>query len=335
MKRQLSIRNFGPIQSAQIELRDFNIFIGEQGSGKSSIAKLMAICNQGATERKQNLTKVKSLLEEYNINSYLNADTDIHYKWKEGETILRGFNAISDLHSQESPDDPYRVLYIPAERFFVSTFSRSLATLVLNKTPIPTTLLEFASLYEKAKKKYPNYNAPMFNLTFKTSETGEMLHLQDSDKYIPFKDASSGIQSVIPLLMVIDYATSEQLYDRFIIEEPELNLFPQAQVDLLHFLVSHCHQLTVTTHSPYLLSGLNNLIEAGNVLKLHPDKKEEISTLIPEACLIDFDNISAYKIEKGEVFSIMDNEYHLITADKIDEISDKESRVFSTLLEME
>ena len=30
-------------------------------------------------------------------------------------------------------------------------------------------------------------------------------------------------------------------------------------------------KLTVTTHSPYLLSTLNNMIEADNVSKLHPE----------------------------------------------------------------
>ena len=35
-------------------------------------------------------------------------------------------------------------------------------------------------------------------------------------------------------------------------------------------------KLTVTTHSPYLLSTLNNMIEADNVSKLHPENVHEI-----------------------------------------------------------
>ena len=34
-------------------------------------------------------------------------------------------------------------------------------------------------------------------------------------------------------------------------------------------------KLTVTTHSPYLLSTLNNMIEADNVSKLHPENVHE------------------------------------------------------------
>ena len=43
MDRKLIIRNFGAIKSASICLKDYNIFIGEQGSGKSTIAKLITI----------------------------------------------------------------------------------------------------------------------------------------------------------------------------------------------------------------------------------------------------------------------------------------------------
>lgn len=39
--------------------------------------------------------------------------------------------------------------------------------------------------------------------------------------------------------------------------------------------------------------------------------------------------------EQGAVVSVLDAEYQLIVADKIDSISDKESRVFSALLDLE
>lgn len=333
MGRHLSIRNFGAIRSAEIELKDFNIFIGEQGSGKSTIAKLMTIFSQ-QTGNNENDPNLMAQITEFNMVSYFQQTMAVDYRWEGGEINLQ-FEDPTIKKSGNVPANASQTLYIPAERSFVGTFSRSLATLVLNKVPIPGTLLEFASLYEKAKKKYPNYNIPLFGMTFQTNETSETLHLQNSNTIIPFKDASSGMQSVIPLLMVIDYATSEGLYDRYIIEEPELNLFPQTQVDLLHFLVSRCRQLTVTTHSPYLLSGLNTLIEANNVLKLHPEKEDEIAALIPKECMMDFDNVGAYKIEDGEILSIMNSEYHLVVADKIDEISDRESRIFSALLDME
>lgn len=335
MNRKLIIRNFGAIKSADIDLKDYNVFIGEQGSGKSTIAKLITIFEDYTASNviggNKDTKSLHSLFEEHNIASYFNDDSYIYYMG-EGGTISYedGLfqSAMMEKESNVLDKGLINNLYVPAERFFVSTFSRSLATLVLNKAPIPDTLLKFASLYEKAKKKYPEYHVPVFDLLFQTNNSNETLLLKGSGKTIPFKDASSGMQSVIPLLMVLDYATEEKEYNRFVVEEPELNLFPQTQVKLLHQMVRKCKKLTVTTHSPYLLSAFNNLIEAKNVLKGDITKAEKVFHLVPEECVLDFDNVGAYKIVEGEVLSILDNEYQLIVADQIDSVADQESRVF-------
>ena len=335
MDRKLIIRNFGAIKSASICLKDYNIFIGEQGSGKSTIAKLITIFEGYTINRigdfQQNLL---SLFEEHNIASYFNEDTYIPFSW-EGGTIYYEYNRFACEVPESKEISPIANLYIPAERFFVSTFSRSLATLVLNKAPIPNTLLNFASIYEKAKKKYPNYNISIFDMLFQTDKSNETLYLKESHKTIPFKDASSGIQSVIPLLMVLDYAVDEKEYNRFVIEEPELNLFPQTQVQLLQQIVRKCSKVTLTTHSPYLLSAFNNLIEAHNALISTPSKAEEIYKLVPKECILNFENVGAYKIENGKVASILDEEYRLIIADQIDSVADQESQIFSELLNLE
>lgn len=337
MIRKLIIRNFGAIKSARIALKDYNIFIGEQGSGKSTIAKLITIFEDYTTNHLLDSNQsLKPLFEEYNIASYFNEDSYIEYSWEGGSALYEKEEfSVEVPEGSEMEEVPIKNLYIPAERFFISTFSRSLATLVLNKVPIPNTLLNFASIYEKAKNKYPNYNVPIFDLLFQTDKANETLLLKNSNKAIPFKDASSGIQSVIPLLMVLDYATEEKEFNRFVIEEPELNLFPETQVKLLHQMISKCKKLTLTTHSPYLLSAFNNLIEANNVLKSNPSKIGEVYNIIPPKCILDFDNVGAYKIENGEVKSILDQEYHLIVADQIDSVADHESEIFSALLELE
>lgn len=330
--RKLIIRNFGAIICAEIDLKDYNLFIGEQGSGKSTIAKLITIFENNAIELlKKDSNLLMSKFEEFSITSYFNPNSYISYTSEEGKIIYEDGSFSFDALAIQTGHN----LYIPAERFFISTFSRSIATLVLAKAPIPQTLLEFASLYEKAKNQTASYQVPIFNYIFQSGEAGERLVLVDCDKIIPFASASSGIQSVVPLLMVIDYITKEHPYEHIVVEEPELNLFPQTQVDLLHYIVSKCRSLTVTTHSPYLLSALNNMIEASNVLKLHPEKEPEVTSLVPKECFIDFDKVTAYKIENGRIISILDEEYRIIVADQIDAISDKEGKIFSALLDLE
>lgn len=41
----LKVINFGAIKSADIEIKKYNFFIGHTSSGKSTIAKLIAIFN--------------------------------------------------------------------------------------------------------------------------------------------------------------------------------------------------------------------------------------------------------------------------------------------------
>ncbi len=61
-----------------------------------------------------------------------------------------------------------------------------------------------------------------------------------------------------------------------IIEEPEAHLFPEAQKEIsaLIALLSNMKQsqITITTHSPYILASINNLILAHKVGKKYPEK---------------------------------------------------------------
>ena len=44
MDETLIIKNFGPIKSVELKLKRFNILIGEQATGKSTVAKVLAVC---------------------------------------------------------------------------------------------------------------------------------------------------------------------------------------------------------------------------------------------------------------------------------------------------
>ena len=44
MKNFLTIKNFGPIKEATIEMKPLLIIIGGQGTGKSTLAKMLTIC---------------------------------------------------------------------------------------------------------------------------------------------------------------------------------------------------------------------------------------------------------------------------------------------------
>ena len=154
-------------------------------------------------------------------------------------------------------------------------------------------------------------------------------------------NTSSGLQSLVPLYVVTEYVTAriyeksnirksvrdEQLeffikdkidtakiqcfldnhYTQFIIEEPEQNLFPSTQRDLVYHLLrlitgERDHRLTITTHSPYILYALNNCMMAGLVYdKMRPEDKAKLKC---QNAKIDPAIVSIYEITDGVVEKI-------------------------------
>ena len=109
---------------------------------------------------------------------------------------------------------------------------------------------------------------------------------------------------------------------QFIIEEPEQNLFPEAQRDLVYYFLQKClnreeNRLTLTTHSPYVLYALNNCMMAGLVR----DKMEanELSKLKCNQSKINPIDISIYEIREGVVRGTIQGKDGLISDNYFDQ----------------
>lgn len=123
----------------------------------------------------------------------------------------------------------------------------------------------------------------------------------------------------------------------FIVEEPEQNLFPSTQKSLVENLVSTCnengreHGFTLTTHSPYVLSALNNLIYAYQV-----GQKKDVSDIVPKQCWIAPSDVCAWMVmDNGTVEDIIDPELRHIMAEKIDSVSTCINEAFESLMKMD
>lgn len=81
--------------------------------------------------------------------------------------------------------------------------------------------------------------------------------------------ASSGQQEVVWILNVIFYYLRNNKKAYFIIEEPESHLFPNAQKLIAEFISlarnNGRNQVFITTHSPYILGTVNNLLYADKI----------------------------------------------------------------------
>ncbi len=93
--------------------------------------------------------------------------------------------------------------------------------------------------------------------------------------------------------------------------------------------------IAFSTHSPYILSSLNCLLFAYEVANKNTNLKEKVETIIPNKFWLDINKFNAFKVENGEVFSIIDKETNLILTESIDEVSEEIGILFDSLLDLE
>lgn len=92
-----------------------------------------------------------------------------------------------------------------------------------------------------------------------------------------------------------------------IIEEPELNLFPTTQVEMVKFLLGSVNhdrdRLIITTHSPYLLYGLNNCMLAEKIAEADADAAKDIETItgIAHNSWTNARNVAVWEMGEGGI----------------------------------
>lgn len=117
------------------------------------------------------------------------------------------------------------------------------------------------------------------------------------------------IQKKLNIFVGVD---SDYNYSKVIIEEPELNLFPETQQKLIYYMLGQInasereHQLVITTHSPYILFSLNNCMMGGLVRDNVPEEKRE--SFESHKSWIDPKKVSIYEIHDGRLENIQDED---------------------------
>lgn len=239
----------------------------------------------------------------------------------------------------------FNSIYIPAERIFFSFFSKALPALNLVRESIPQNLLRFSLDYQNAKSAYSNYDSPLLNVLYEYDGSDDYFTDHASNQKNKLSYASSGIQSTIPLLLVLQYAVDNREYSSFVIEELETNLFPDKQIGLLRHILktvnSDGRTLTITTHSPYLLSALNNSLFAGMMMNKYGEGiNKELEEIIDLDCCLTLEECSVYSLGEsvnGNGFyckSVIDPETGMIDSNALDGVSLLLSEEFSKLEEI-
>lgn len=383
MKEKLIIKNFGPIKDVELELGRFNVLIGEQATGKSTVAKLLAVCRYfsyiiesgaaymdifgegltewGLNEATQQNTYIFYDCIHYSItverihNKELDYDpedgsvigefdasyfsVDLKEKSKEFKNLLVELRKIKPgkpdgygfydiewrVPTSFLQNDVAKVLditfYLPIERGLQSIFS-------LGKTSIQnisdTLFNQLAELDGIARLFKNDTQIAPLDITYKNVNGRGYIKSKKHD-FVSLFNAASGYQSTVPIVLLIEHHSDVRKRNKaFLIEEPELNLFPEAQNKLMQYLadktINYNNQLLLTTHSPYILTSLNNLMYAYQVGQEHI---EEVNKIIDKKYWINPKDVSVYKmLPDGTCEDIMDKELYQIKVEKIDAISE-------------
>lgn len=171
---------------------------------------------------------------------------------------------------------------------------------------------------------------------YSNSEFGERI-VHPGQGYVYLKNASSGQQESIRILQDAFLSIYQGNKLLRIVEEPEAHLFPEAQMSTIQLLILMLNSapsghLILTTHSPYTLTVINNLIYAAKVGAHHP---EQANSIIQKELWLPLGNVSAYMLQDGEAFDIMDGELGEIKAELIDSISNVINQQYDQLLQLD
>ncbi len=210
-------------------------------------------------------------------------------------------------------------------------------------------LIEFGKYYQRARDSYKAYRRIIESIgigSFEIIDGRDHIRRLNGD-LVPLEYGSSGQQEAMPLAVTVaglyhGLANPHRL--TLIVEEPDTHLFPITQKAILcNLLLSNASytnarsssQLLITTHSPYVLTALNNLIYAEQVSRKGPKAKKQIAQVMGDAPLIPSDSVRAYAFGNGTVSRLLSEETGLVLADAIDDVSEDLAAEFDAIGDIE
>lgn len=161
----------------------------------------------------------------------------------------------------------------------------------------------------------------------------ELVLTVDEDLKIDLYNASSSIKQIAPLLLYLRYRAAPN--QTLIIDEPEMNLHPEGQAKLLEALGMLANlgvRVLLTTHSPYFMAHLNNLIAADSASPARKKRQAKHLYMEDPAAFLSPDDVSAYEMRPDGLHSLKDPEYG-IRWDTLSDVSAELQRRYYAIVE--
>lgn len=216
----LIIKNVGPIKCLNIDLNRFNIFIGPQSSGKSTIAKIISFSHwlekdilvHQSTDYIETSTFIEeNLIKFHKLKGYINENSFISYYGDVVKFQIEGKNKFT-IEKENSFENKKvgKIAYIPSERNLITL--QGIESLPLPRDNMRTFLFDWLSVH----RKYDENNT--FNILdlgvkfyFDENNRQDTILLENGNK-ISLYAASSGLQSIVPLCVYF-YDVVRWVYD--------------------------------------------------------------------------------------------------------------------------
>ncbi len=259
------------------------------------------------------------------ITTYNSGDTRVQTK-HENIFIPAQRHLVNLLSERELPDH----LLVDYKRFIEATNPNVLSGIVSD------------SNFFKYKKIIIDLSGKILKGEYAYNNNRKVIYY-DIDKYVPLSEASSGQQEaawIIESIKDVFVSLNHKEYESFdlIIEEPETHLFPEAQRDITYLISLLANQsdsrVIITTHSPYVLAALNNLLKAYSVGQ-EEGKKEQVQKIVSPLLWVDPARFYVGYMDQGTITDIVDRNTNLITHDMLDKVSDDIMNQFDQLLEIQ
>lgn len=209
------------------------------------------------------------------------------------------------------------------------SFSISVETLIKNKMGLTDIKINKDCLQQCADLM----NRILYG-EYRNIDGEERLQVAD-DRYVKINFASSGQQEAIWILNVVFYCLLNNKKAFFIIEEPESHLFPNAQKLITEFISlakNDGNKILLTTHSPYILGTINNMLYADKISK--KVNKVLLGEIIHPLKWLNYEKLSAYYVESGKIQSCLDEECEAIDSEIIDGASDEINMDYEKMVDL-
>ncbi len=342
--KSLKTDNFTNLKNGVINFNKINIFIGENGTGKSQVLKLLyavLLANNEIYQRKETSEAEKQRIIANNLVDVMKPDklgNLVNFEKKEAKIRVDfknykiGFKLKANSRKEVNKNNEEfnfkttlkRTVFIPTKE--ILSFYKGFRILYEDQyLEFDKTYYELARVLERPLLK----NSSLEDIQKKCEEIlkgkveikdGRFYLIRNNNK-LEMNLLAEGLRKIAMLSYLI---ANNSLNTNSILfwDEPESNMHPKLINDIVQFLVllaNHGMQIFISTHSPYILEAFNNHL-----------KKFKIKDI--DLNSFDLDNSTKNKIKNLEPLNPKDLKAYLLKENYLEDILDKETELIDDKL---